>query len=1160
MKLPFANFIKAHHISRAALCAGALAAAIVFFAAGAGLRLLWGPVSLGPLRGTLAGAIQEALPGIDLDYDRAAIEWSRDQGRVNLVVLGARIADSKGRVVLRAPKADIDLAAAPFLRGEFMVKRITLVGVEFTLVQMKNGRVRLGSQKDAGDDDIIGRIRDVIEARGDGPSTLDSFAVRDARLGLRDEITGLNVNSPRANLMLRAKGESIGANLDADVMISGRVAHVTADLTLPPAKGPVLGRATITGLDLRGLGRNAKLFEGVKDLPVIASGTTTFRVDPGSKLIFATFDIDARGELPYAAMTSKAVHIESLRLVGRYDGVTRRVALTTGSLTAKEARASFKGAGEFLYDAAGKLERIHTDLRGENIALNMPGVFAAPIAYRSVTVAADYLTAPRQFQIAKLNAAASGFSFDASGAVTLNDAGAPGLVAKARIAALPVRTLLRYWPIPVAAGTREWIDANIFAGEIGPLEMETDFTPGLMDQPILPEDSLKLTFAMRDIEGNYVRGLTHATGVAGDAIMTGDTFKANFTDGRIGNLTASRGTALIPALHQHGTVGQFSVRIEGAMTDVMTLIDMKPLNYPTKFGVDPKTTGGQASADLMFKVPMLADLPVDDVGISVKVSVSDFAVTLGGKTRLTNGSVTFDIDNNRLRQTGLVNLADSRLNVDWTEDFRTKDKITTRLAVKGLMTEGGRQALNIQLKRFFRGTVPITADIVGHSGNLVHADVTVDFTPATLSVPIVNLEKTPGQPATGRIGVDFAPGNIVQEQTIRISGPVLNLNGTADFNRNGDLTVLNFPSVRMGPLNDLSFQLTRGSYGSDYLVRGKSLDGSKIGRTGSNEQAGGGAAAAPDDTPEGRFHINMRLDRMAMRSGVSIMPFQFDLAGIGNRPSALSLSGNVTMGAQSAPIAATLEGSATGRKVTFTSADAGLLARGVFAFESMRGGVLSATVNLPGQASDIVPASNPAPDFTGVLTVKKFQMVNQPLLGRLFAAGSLTGLGDLMGGDGISLDEWNFPFSSKNNVISVKGARASGAAICATSDGYIDRPHGTLALKGSLVPACGVNSVLSNIPLLGDLLASKKGEGILSATYSATGNMEQPNISTNPLAMLAPGIFRRIFEGRIPTAANAPSNMVARPNADATGRGEAPNVPAAPPPPASDPAPKPPPN
>ncbi|HEX2759555.1 MAG TPA: AsmA-like C-terminal domain-containing protein, partial [Rhizomicrobium sp.] len=194
---------------------------------------------------------------------------------------------------------------------------------------------------------------------------------------------------------------------------------------------------------------------------------------------------------------------------------------------------------------------------------------------------------------------------------------------------------------------------------------------------------------------------------------------------------------------------------------------------------------------------------------------------------------------------------------------------------------------------------------------------------------------------------------------------------------------------------------------------------------------------------------------------------------------------------------------------------------------SMRGGQLSVTVNLPGQASDLVNPNNPNPDFTGSLTVKDFTMVNQSLLARLFSAGSLTGFGDLMGGDGMTLDELNMPFSSRNNVISVNGARVRGPAIGASADGYIDRPKGMLALKGSLVPAYGVNSLISNVPLLGDILASKKGEGIFGITYSMAGNAEQPTITTNPLSILTPGILRRIFEGHIPTAANAPSNAQA---------------------------------
>jgi hypothetical protein len=1131
VKLPFTRFIKAHHVSHACLGVAVVVAAVVFFMVGAGLRLLWGPLSLGPLKGTLAGAIHDALPGIALDYDQAAIEWSRDQGRVDLVVLGTRLYDRHGRVVASAPKAAIDLAAEPFLRGQIVVKRITLVGVKLALVHMKNGRMRLGNEKDEGDSELISHLSDVINAHGNASSSLESFAVRDANLGLYDEITGLYLTAPHAELVLRAQGRTMATGFNADVMISGHKSHVIASLTLPPDKGPIGASVSVTGLDLRALSQNSHFFDGIKNIPVTVSASADFRIDSGARLGYAAFDITAHGEVPWAAMRGKALHISNLRLVGRYDGASGHLALTTADLKAREMRAVLKGAGDFFYGADGKLIRVHADLAARNIAVDMPAVLPRPTGYQTVLLEADYLTGPRQFHVTKFGVTAPGFALDAGGTLTLNDNGAPGLVASAHIPAMPVRQFLAYWPLTVASGARSWVANNIFAGEMGPLDAQVNFAPGQMGQDILPEEAVKLTFGMSNIEGNYVTGLTHATQVTGDAILTGDTFRANFSSGRIGPLIVSRGVALIPNLHLKGTVGQFSVHVEGGMPDVMTLIDMKPLGYPTRFGIDPRQTGGQASADLAFQVPMLADLPVDAVGISVNARVNQFAVTLGGKTRLTDGAVDFEIDNNHLHQTGMVNLADARLNVDWTEDFKTPDNVTTRLLVKGNMTEAARAALNINLQRFFRGTVPVTADMTGHRGSLLHADVTVDFTPASLFVPIVNLEKPPGQSATGHIGVNFGPGNAVQDETIHITGPSLNLNGTATFGKAGELAVLNFPSVRMGVLNDLSFQLSRGAGGDDYVLRGHSLDGSKIGRNGSNEQPGGPQGATADQELQGRLHIDARLDRLAMRDGVAIAPFNLDLGLYGNRPSALTLSGNVTMGAKSAPVAASLETSAAGRKVTITSGDAGLLARGVFAFESIRGGQLSATINLPGQAADPVNPNSAAPDFTGLMTVKDFQLLHQPLIGRLFAAGSLTGIGDLMGGDGISLEEWNFPFTSKNNVLSVNGARAVGRAIGASADGYIDRPHGTLALKGSLIPAYELNSVLSNIPLLGDILASKKGEGIFGVTYSATGNMEQPNISTNPLSILTPGILRRIFEGHIPTKNDAPTNNpTPRPN------------------------------
>ena len=190
---------------------------------------------------------------------------------------------------------------------------------------------------------------------------------------------------------------------------------------------------------------------------------------------------------------------------------------------------------------------------------------------------------------------------------------------------------------------------------------------------------------------------------------------------------------------------------------------------------------------------------------------------------------------------------------------------------------------------------------------------------------------------------------------------------------------------------------------------------------------------------------------------MAIAPFNLDLAGVGNKPSALTLSGGIGK----ASISGNIETSLTGRKLTLAAGDAGQLIQGLFNFQSIKGGKLRLSATLPGRASD-PDLGLAAPDYQGTLDIDDFQVVNQPLLARLFSAGSLTGIGDLMGGDGISLENMNVPFSSKNNVISVHDARARGRAIGATADGYIDRPKNQIALKGSLVPAYGLNSVLGN--------------------------------------------------------------------------------------------------
>ena len=70
----------------------------------------------------------------------------------------------------------------------------------------------------------------------------------------------------------------------------------------------------------------------------------------------------------------------------------------------------------------------------------------------------------------------------------------------------------------------------------------------------------------------------------------------------------------------------------------------------------------------------------------------------------------------------------------------------------------------------------------------------------------------------------------------------------------------------------------------------------------------------------------------------------------------------------------------------------------------------------------------------------------------------------------------------------------------------------TVNLGGTYVPLYGLNSAVGAIPVLGNLLVGRKGEGIVGITFAIQGPLQDPNVLVNPMSVVAPGIFRQIFE------------------------------------------------
>ncbi|HWA90036.1 MAG TPA: AsmA-like C-terminal domain-containing protein [Rhizomicrobium sp.] len=1114
------RYIKAHHISRAALIAGGIGAAVVFFVVGAFIRLLVGPVSLGPLGSALPNALAEALPGVTVRYDQAAIEWSRDQGKVNLVILGAKVYDAENRIIAQAPEADIGLAAGPlFLHGKAVVQRITLVGVQLTLVRTLSGGLRLGVEKDKNQHDILSRIADAVTLRSDKKSSLQAFAVRHARLAFYDEPTKLFLVAPDANFRVATAGADLKAQLDADVEVSGHPAHVVGEFNIPQGKAPVAGSLSVSGLDLRALGADSKSFASVKDIGLVVGMSASFKMQ-GVHILSADFGLDAKGALDVPGLIHGPLQVRSLQFAGRYDGVSNRVLIEDGTLDAGGATAHLVAQADVMHDADGAIASVAFQTTIDKVALDMPGVLPGRATLRQIAARGSYVLPTRDIVLDHLDISGPSLSVQASGLVTLVPGKAPAVAVKGQMAALNVRDMLRYWPLGVGEGARSWIDKNMPAATVGPVGFETHMPAGLLDENALPDGAMKVTIPVAGAEVNYIEGLTHITQLKGVATLTGDTFSADIASGKVGPLAVGQGKVVIANLHIPASPGDFEVKVSGAMQDVLSLVDKKPLNYPTRFGIDIAGTKGNAALDLSFHLPMRKALSVDDVAIGIKAAVTGFSIALGEHARLSDGAVNFEIDNAKLHAMGTASLADSKLQLDWLEDFRTKDPVTTRIAVKGTLDNAGREALNFRSGAFLRGPALVNATITGHRGQLLSADMTMDLTPSRLMLDLIGLDKPAGFPASARVGATFGPESAIRSETMKISGPGVTATGGATFDSNGHMVQLAFPTIKFGAIDDFAFTLTRNAGTTEIVLRGRSLDGTKLASRGSSS-ANGGAGSASDSstTIDGPFKINARIDKLVLREGVAIAPFALDVAGVGDRPSSLLLSGTMAKGAQ---IAGEMTGGEGSRKLNFSTGDLGLFAKGMFGFTSLRGGRIELAANLPGAANDTGPKEGP--DFQGKLILRDFKIVNQPFLARLFSAGSLDGLLNLMQGQGIAVDKLEVPFTSKNGVIDVHGARATGPAIGLTADGWIDRPKNAIAMKGTLAPLFGLNSFLGNVPIVGQVLVGKQGEGVFGMTYSVKGNADQPDVSVNPLSVLAPGILRRIFEGNMPKAAQAPSN------------------------------------
>jgi uncharacterized protein YhdP len=741
----------------------------------------------------------------------------------------------------------------------------------------------------------------------------------------------------------------------------------------------------------------------------------------------------------------------------------------------------------------GERAPVRFKLTGGPGQVDLPEVLMAPLPVEALLaegeLASDleHLTVQR-FEVSALEAILSG-----TAALSWPDR---TFAASAEVEARNVAAsnLGRFWPPEAADQARAWVLEHITDGLVPLAHATISIQPGDLAVRPLREGIVEGRFTFADLTVGYYKELPPVTGADGSATFTARRMDFAVEAGRIGGIALDGGSVVITGMGIPGretTQLEVRTKAEGPVRDVLALIDHPPLRLAGKADVSPADAAGKASIELAIGMPLHRDVTDEEVRFEASATLTDAAVRTPSFA-LEDGALNLEVDDAGFDLSGDALVEGIPLQIEVRGDFADEGPFERRYQAKGMVDVAAIRGLTGDLPLELSGTVGVDATMVDTDG-VREVEVALDLTPLALASPWLDWRKAEGEPGSLSASLVLAEDAPIEIQALALSAPGLEANGNLQLRAEPlALEALRLERVRFGETEgDLTVR--RGSdQGYEVSVAASTLD---------LDPVLDAAQKTRDDGPPEPLRLEVRAGRVLL-ADQELREVRADLVRDQQGWRSASIRGSLPKGGE---LQVTLEPSGDHRRLRVISANAGGLLRAIDQTSRISGGTLDLDA--------AVRQQYPTLDVGGTLRITGFTLREAPLLARLLTVASLTGIGNLLAGEGIYFDRFEMPFTYRQEVLAVDRVRLSGSQLGLTAEGTVDLGRDRIDLSGTIVPIYGLNWVIGKIPVLGDFLRGSEGEGAFAMTYSASGDPKNPSILVNPLSVLAPGMLRELFSG-----------------------------------------------
>lgn len=1013
---------------------------------------------------------------------------SADEDPFKLTIADLEIDRGRGDVIA-LPKISMRMDGRSLLKGRLLPKVIEIEGASVEIIRDEDD-LDVGGSLDL---QAFLQFADLVsEVRGAG---FEGAFLRDFSFVYADVSTGSRFRVSNAMASLKSKGSDYALDLRVPFASSdAEDGEMTMTASASTLKGTFAADLSFRNAPAEKLlevffsDETALSFRSPMNGDVNAAGTLTAGLD--ALVLNLSF---GQGELRFR---DHVLPVEKIALKAEHDIAAHQMKII--DLDYGLGGVSGRMNGILGYDAMGPgISALNFELEGPSVRIDLPAVFESMLPIGEHRLAGIYKIPERTVEVNSVSVKL--FDTVLSGEAGLQmssiEGQLPGFSANMEGSGeLSVAEVLRGWPLPAADGARRWVEASMKKGSVRNISLNMDVPPGGISAQGLSEDALiDLRFRTDDVSVVYTPGMTPVTDLSATARLLGNTFSVAAESGRVGDIKLTRGSIEMPRLVPKGGPATFTTFLEGQLSDILSIVDEEPLGYISASGYDPAAFGGQGKFELSIVRPLLSHVPMADYRFSGQGEFSGFSLDLmDGTFPLKQGSGKVSLNDSGLEVSGLAEVLDVTTGFRWARPFGGKSRQT--LVAETRVSARSTDAFGVPLRRFLRGEIDTKVEVSGGARGFDRVTVNADLQSAMLVFENGRVLKPEGVPGTISMDIglpDDAP--VLKIDRLQLSTPMANIEGNARFTPAGGLIDLDLPRFWLEDIADFSLRVTPTDDQLRVSVIGSMLDASGLIYPMLNYRAGGGQLP-------GGIDLDVALEEVRLKGEARLKDFSLDAFHNGLTLSSLTADGIL---GDNGRVEFRLDDNpqGLGKDLNLETDRFGTLLNGLFGISSVSGG----EANIAGTMLQNGP-------IVGQFNASNIIVQDAPTMARLLSVGSLDGLANVLNGEGLAFSALEGDIQLDQGVLRLVDARLTGSSLGLSANGTIDLNDEAFRLHGAVAPAYQVNSLFGDLPGIGELFVSRRGEGVFALSYRVDGPMQEATIQVNSLAALTPGIFRRVFE------------------------------------------------